>query len=268
MEIDKKELKKISRKFRSLGSRVINSYYSEQNSQVRMLIDYIDNTPVIKDYINSLYIEIPLLIEEIKEVENSYGRKILSTGISPEEEVNYIYQLLTYYAKNQNCEIYRLGWGYSSTQKYQDMAKCFGDRIVVPFLNEIDSYLMNIATDMGYDEEVKYMITINGGQAQVNVANDSGTVNAIQNNQINNEKAVDIIKSLKDEIKSLSDSNEKNSMIENIEQLESEIVKAEPNIGLIKMMGNSINTLSTRLPQMLVIGESIKALFALFGISV
>lgn len=142
MEIDKKELKKISRKFRSLGSRVINAYFAEQTSLVKMLIDYTDNTPVIKDYIDSLYLEIPSIIDEIKEVASSYGRKILSTGITPEEEVNYIYQLLSYYSKHEKCDIYMIGWGYSNTQKYQDMAKCFGDRIVFPFLNEVDSYLM------------------------------------------------------------------------------------------------------------------------------
>lgn len=266
MEIDKKELKKISRKFRSLGSRVINAHYEEQVSLVKMLIDYIDGTPVIKDYIDSLYEEIPSLIQEIEEVSNSYGRKILSTGITPEKEVNYIYQLISFYSMNQNYPIYMLGWGYSNTRKYQDMAKCFGDRVVFPFVNEIDDYLMNIATDMGYDEEVKYMITINGGQAQVNVANELGTINAIQNNQINNEKAEDVIKSLKDEIKSLSNSVEKDSIIENIEFIESEIKKSEPNKGLIKMAGNTINTLATRLPQMVVIGQGIKELFSLFGI--
>lgn len=110
------------------------------------------------------------------------------------------------------------------------------------------------------------MITINGGQAQVNVANDSGTVNAIQNNQINNEKVEAIIKSLKDEIKSLPEGVEKDSITENIELIESEIKKTEPNIGLIKMAGNTINTLATRLPQMIVIGQSIKSLFSIFGI--
>lgn len=268
MEIDKKELKKISRKFRSLGSRVINAYFAEQTSLVKMLIDYINNTPIIKDYIDSLYIEIPGIVDEIKEVANSYGRKILSTGTTPEEEVSYIYQLLSYYAENDKYDIYMIGWGYSNTQNYQDMAKCFGDRVVVPFLNEVDSYMMNIATDMGYDEEVKYMITINGGQAQVNVANDSGTVNTIQNNQINNEKVENIIKVLKDEIKSLPEGLEKDSITENIEFIESEIKKTDPNTGLIKMAGNTINTLATRLPQMIVIGQSIKSLFSIFGIGI
>lgn len=267
MEIDKKELKKISRKFRSLGSRVINAYYQEQTSLVKMLIDYIDGTPVIKDYIDSLYEEIPNLIHDIEKVSSSYGKKILSTGLTPEEEINYIYQLLSYYSINLNYQIYMLGWGYSSTRKYQDMAKCFGDRVVFPFLNEIDGYLMNIATDMGYDEEVKYMITINGGQAQVNVANDSGTVSAVQNNYSNNEKAETIIKSLKDEIKSLPDGVEKDSISENIECIESEIKKSEPNKRLIRMAGNTINTLLTRLPQMIVIGQNIKELFSIFGIT-
>ena len=37
---------------------------------------------------------------------------------------------------------------------------------------------------MGYDEDTKFMIHVSGGVAQVNVVNDSDTVNATQNNGI------------------------------------------------------------------------------------
>ena len=60
---------------------------------------------------------------------------------------------------------------------------------------------------------------------------------------------------------------EKDSITENIEFIESEIKKSEPSKKLIKMAGNTINTLSTRLPQMMVIGQSIKELFSLFSIT-
>ena len=44
MEINKKELRKLSRKFRSLGSDVINADYREQIDLLKEFIDYVDKT--------------------------------------------------------------------------------------------------------------------------------------------------------------------------------------------------------------------------------
>ena len=56
MEIDKKELKKISRKFRSTASRVINAHFEEINSLITMFVRQIDQTPLIIDYIRSVLV--------------------------------------------------------------------------------------------------------------------------------------------------------------------------------------------------------------------
>lgn len=64
------------------------------------------------------------------------------------------------------------------------MVKMFSQRTLLPFANQIDAYIMDIAIDMGYDEEEKFMINVNGGQAQVNIANDSSIINSTQNNKI------------------------------------------------------------------------------------
>ena len=54
MKIDKKELKKISYDFRSLGNRIIHANYNEVASIIAMFIAYIERTPLLLDYINSL----------------------------------------------------------------------------------------------------------------------------------------------------------------------------------------------------------------------
>ena len=50
MEISKKELRKISRKFRTLASNVMNSYYGEQNANLEEMINYIEQTSLIKEF--------------------------------------------------------------------------------------------------------------------------------------------------------------------------------------------------------------------------
>ncbi|MFQ9703706.1 MAG: hypothetical protein ACLR0U_19125 [Enterocloster clostridioformis] len=46
---------------------------------------------------------------------------------------------------------------------------------------------------MGYDEDKKFMINVNGGVAQVNVANDNATVHGTQSNGIDVSQLENII---------------------------------------------------------------------------
>lgn len=65
MKISKNELKKISRKLRKISSNVINAYYSEQNSFLDELIAYINNTQLLKNYIDSIEYDVGNLEKEI-----------------------------------------------------------------------------------------------------------------------------------------------------------------------------------------------------------
>ena len=54
MEINKKELRKISRRFRTLASNVMNAYFGEQTDALIEFIDYVKGTSLIFDYVESL----------------------------------------------------------------------------------------------------------------------------------------------------------------------------------------------------------------------
>lgn len=267
MEISKKELKKVSRKFRQLASRVIDAHHNEVNSIIRMLIAYIDETPVISDYIQSVYVGYPDLQSKISEVSGSYGRLILSTGDTPEEEVSSIYQILKFISENPATSTYGLGRGYTSTKNYQDMVKAFGNRVVMPFANEITNYLSDISTDMGYDEESKFMITVNGGQPQVNISNDSSTINATQNIQFNQSEADNIISELKLNLeKELSDNESmKNLLIPQVELIESEILEAQPKKAVLKTSIDTISSLLKTVPLAVMAAESAGKLYNLIS---
>lgn len=267
MEINKKDLKKISRRFRQLSSRVLSAHSNELNSVIKMLIEYIDNTDIIFEYIQSILIKQPDLPEKLKEATSGYPGRTLSTGKTPEEEVSTIYQTLKFISENPSFDSYLLGWGYSSSNKYQDMAKEFGNRIVLPFVNEISAYLNDIATDMGYDEENKFMINISGGQAQVNISNDSSTLTATQNIQINHSEIEDAISELKSNIsKELSDNqNIQSLLISQIELIESELKESKPKKQILKTAIDTVTSLLSTAPLAVTAVESVNKVYELIS---
>ena len=151
MEITKKEIKKISRKFRTLGSRVMHAHRHEVNTTIKMFVDYMENTPLIMDYIVSRHQEIHGFEEDLLRIENSYGNEMLNIGVTPDYELTYIFQVLKYISKHPQYQTDRIGWGYTSSKSYQDMVDVFGNRVVQPFVTNINDYLMDISTDMGFD---------------------------------------------------------------------------------------------------------------------
>lgn len=268
MEINKKDLKKISRRFRQLSSRVLNAHSNELNSVIKMLVEYIDNTDIIFEYIQSILIIQSDLPEKLKEATSGYPGKTLSTGKTPEEEVSTIYQILKFISENPSFDSYLLGWGYTSSNKYQDMAKEFGNRIVLPFVNEISAYLNDIATDMGFDEENKYMINISsGGQAQVNIANDNSTLTATQNIQNNHSEIEDAISELKSNIsKELSDNqNIESLLISQIELIESELKESKPKKQILKTAIDTVTSLLSTAPLAVTAVESVNKVYELIS---
>lgn len=259
MEISKKELRKISRNFRQKVNRAMQAHYEESISIIKMLVNYIDQTDLIYDYIMSVTTKEYAIEEDIGYVEVSPNRRILSTGSTPEEEVGYTYQLLKYICEN-DLDFRHLGWGYISSNKYQDMTKAFGERIILPFANQINSYMMDIATDMGYDEEGKFMITVNGGQAQVNIANDSSTITATQNNGIAHNEIQDIITSIKNSLPTDIDKETQELIEENSQLILEETSKSEPKRQVIKSLYRGLKFAVKSVPQAVTLMEGVTKL--------
>ena len=109
MEINKKELRKISRKFRGLGSDVINADYREQIDLLREFIDYVDKTSLIKNYIESFKYDIGDLEESINNVYSSYGRQCLDLGSNTGRRLYLLYSTFKYILEN-NLNTINFGW--------------------------------------------------------------------------------------------------------------------------------------------------------------
>lgn len=232
MEINKKDLKKISKSFRTYASRAINSYFEEFDNTLRMFINYIDDTAIINEYINNLNVPEINVEQEFNRIQKGFSREVLNTGSSVEEETVYIYKFLKYLVDN-NISVFTICSAYSFSHKYNDMVSDFGKRVVLPFVNNIENYLTDISIDMGFDENEKYIITVHGGQ--VNIARGKSTINATQHNSSINieelERLVEVIKQLTNAVLS---SEDKETITDCTEVIEEELKKDNPKKGIIR----------------------------------
>ncbi|MGE7696650.1 hypothetical protein ACQKNC_21560 [Lysinibacillus sp. NPDC094177] len=265
MEITKKDLRKTSKAFRSYANRVINAHYDEFDSILKMFLEHIDKTPLIYDYINSFDIVFSDedISTEVHEVREAYGDKFFNTGNTIEEELFYTYKILKYLSQSDlHVTSYALAYG---GRKYQEITKNFANRVVLPFVNHIEDYLTDIAIDMGYDEEAKFMININGGQAQVNISNDNSTLEAHQTNNIQAAELENIVTSIKalltDEI---SESN-KEIIIDSVDVIQEELKKENPKKGFLKTAWYGIETTIKKIPDAVQLVENLHKLGTIVG---
>ncbi|MFJ7890376.1 hypothetical protein ACIQYL_20150 [Lysinibacillus xylanilyticus] len=265
MEITKKDLRKTSRAFRSNANRVLNAHYDEFNSILKMFLEHIDKTPLIYDYIHSFDIvctdqDISTVVNEVLE---SYGQKYFDTGETIEEELIYTYKLLKYLNQN-DIHVISYAQAYGG-KKYQDITKNFITRVILPFVNHIEDYLTDIAIEMGYDEEAKFMININGGQAQVNISKDNSTIEAHQTNNIQGSELETIITSIKalltDDISEIN----KEIIIDNVDVIQEELQKENPKKGFLKTAWSGIENTIKMIPDAVQLVDNLNKLGTIVG---
>lgn len=223
MELNKKELKKIMYAFNAVSSRMMRVSYEDYNMVLEKFLRFIDENKIIIEYINSGYDSNFSAEKEYKDVTCSCGELKFDFGPTQEEEAYQIYQVLKYIIDTDSRVHIGMKMQYISLSKYQDIVKEFNDRILLVLINNVEEYLTKVGIDMGLDENVTW--NVSGGQ--VNIANDNSTINASQNNGISSDELNIIITEIKSNLDGLSVEN-KETLIDSIEMIQEEIVKAEP----------------------------------------
>lgn len=257
---NKKDLKNISRKFRTISSRILNCNFEEFDNNLKRLIAFIDNEEVIRNYIdncidNGKKFDIE---QDVKEVSSNYGQAIFDSYLEEKDEVSYIYQILKYITNhNIKCRVYTMGYAHSN--KYQDMVEGFGERVLLPFINYIDGYFERIFTEMGFDENNNYNITVNGGQ--VNISKDNSILNAVQNSS--NESVSKLI----EELKKILDSNNieqdiKQEIVDNAEGIQEELMRDVPRKGRLKAFADGLGKSAKLVPEIVGLGANIATIIS------
>lgn len=258
--INKKEIKQISRDFRTIANRTLNSDYDTFDNNLKRLINYIESIPIIYDYITSCIkdddnFEIE---KDVEEVSNGYGDYIFDSPINEEKEVSYTYQILKCITeKNLTFRTYTIP--YSSSSKYQDKVKGFNDKFILPLINYIDGNLERICIEMGFDEDSKYNIYINGGQ--VNIAKDNARLNATQNNGI--AEFDKILNELRNNIKNSEiDESLKIEILDNAEGIKEEVSRDNPRKGILKSFSEGLNQSIKLIPNVMEVSANIATIIS------
>ncbi|HEN0773335.1 TPA: conjugal transfer protein [Streptococcus agalactiae] len=268
MEISKKELRKISRKFRTLASNVMNSYYGEQNANLEEMINYIEQTSLIKEYLHSLEYDVDGLDDLLNTISNSYGRKVLNLGNDSNKRTYLLYRAFSFITGN-NLPTYTFGWYYAGSNKYQDMAKAFGDRMVYPFVVEIENYMKDISTDMGYDEDnALYKINVNSSGVQVNIAEHGSTISATQENKFTSEDVTKAISNVEELIKGMEDESSKSILSQNLDSIKNEIKQKKPKKELLVTCLKSMNFIATSVALIPDLTLGIQMIASSMGLSI
>ena len=223
--IDKKQLKIISMEFRTIANRLITCNHQTGMPLLKKFMTYIDENEIISEYIKQ-YVN-PNDFEPVER-----GTRFSSMGDTKQEEISYTYQYLKYAMENYHSFYHDMAFGYA--REANDAVKEFCNRIVLPFVNYIEGYLTEIGIQMGYDEDKKFMINVNGGVAQVNVVNDNAIVHATQNNGIDISQLEIIISDIIKHIPTDLTPEEREQISDSVEVIRTEVQSANPRKGFIK----------------------------------
>ena len=267
MEINKKELKKISKKLSTLTSNVIRAHYREQNDALLELINYVDETDLLINYIKSLKCDIEGFEDDVNNIAKSYGVKGLDLGSDSGKKLYLLYNVFKYIL-DKDISTYNLGWFYSGGNHYQDMAKAFGDELVYKFYSIIELYLSEISIDMGYDEDSKYKIIANGSGTQIILAEGNSVVEATQINNFDIDALNEKLEELKQLIDTIEDVEQKDALIGNVNIISEEVKKPKKDKAVLKnaynnlkFIVNGVCKLQDLVAGVAIIGEILEHIF-------
>lgn len=224
-------MRKIQYDFNSYSNRLLQADYSDYTDVLGKFLKFIDDTPIIYDYIAGCGSCDFNLEEEVKEVQASYGDSIFSTGDTEEEEVRNVYAVLHYLSETKNEVYFGVAMGYSSSRKYQDKIKGFNERFVMVLIRHVERYLTKVGIDMGLDDKVVYNVTVHNGQAII--ASDNATVTATNNVGVDADELKELIANVQEAAGTL-DPEEQKTVSECLEVIETEAVAEKPRKSFLR----------------------------------
>lgn len=225
MELNRRELKKISHSFNSISSRMMRAPFDEYKGILKKFLDFVDSNEIIIGYINLGIDSEYDAAQDWDRIVNEAGY-LFNFGPTVEEECFQIYQILKYILENVEEPVDEFSSIY--LVKYQDSVKEFNDRVILVLIQHIGDYLTRVGIDMGLDEEIKYVVY--GGQ--VNVSHGSSTINATQNNGISVSELNALIADIKGNLSGLTP-EEATTIIDSLEMIQDELIKPEPKKSIL-----------------------------------
>lgn len=100
MKLNKNDLRKIQYDFNSYSNRLLQANYMDYADVLRKYLNYLTNTPVVFDYIQSCGTCDMDVEGTVKDVQQSCGRLIFVPGDTEKEEIRNIYAIFKIYCRS------------------------------------------------------------------------------------------------------------------------------------------------------------------------
>lgn len=241
MKLNRAELRKVMYDFNSIANRLMKAEYMDYKGVLKKFLKFISDCPIIQVYLHDCGSPTLSNIEvEVKEVADSYGQCIFSTGDTASEENANIFAILDYLADSK-MELPYVVQGYSNSNNYNDIIKGFNERFVLIMIRNIEGYLTKMGIDMGLDETIKYNITVHNGQ--VNLASDNAVINATVNNGVNLMELQTLLDKVLQESKTVLTEDEITAVKESVEVIQQELSQEKPKKSILRGILNTLQSI-------------------------
>ena len=232
MKLNRNDLRKILYDFNSYACRLLQANYQDYTGVLKKFLKFIDENPLISEYINSCGCCDWNLAESVQAVQEAHGTMIFELGDTEEEEVRNIYAVLQYLAGNDNPIYCGVARGYSSSKSWQDKVKGFNDRFVMVLINHVERYLTKVGIDMGLDEKNVYTVTVHHGNSYI--ANDNSNITTTTYIGGNASELKELIAGVRAVADTLPSPEDKEAVSESLDVIENEAFSEKPKKSMIK----------------------------------
>jgi len=230
---DKIVLKTTISDFHRHASRLMTTTVDNFSADLRKLMLFVKNTPLIYDYINECVTNnLPSDFDadnEVDTVQKSYYMTFGPFSGSDEEETAEIFQILQAIVERGISGSDPLFNSYSrESNKYQDRLEGFLKAVVFLFINHVNGHLTKIGLMMQLDDSPLQQILVNNSSnTQISTASSFSTVNAIQKNNPNISELEPLLAELVRCSESMSEEN-RELVQDSIQTLREELMSGSP----------------------------------------
>lgn len=135
--MNRKELRIISLKFRTLASQMLKIDNDDEVRYIKIFLDFIDSTDLLSEYISHCH---KTDYNFCSIVQSRRFGKHLALPDNSEDIIDYDYQLLKFIVEN-NRSLIEITFGYSGDYKFADSITAFMRKTIEPFVIALREFL-------------------------------------------------------------------------------------------------------------------------------
>lgn len=237
MPADRKTIQIASRRFRVAASNLYSCDFADYNICTERLLSCIESEACTSDsldqWVASSEFEAGYIENELAEVKANWG-STFDVHTNEEKQAAFVYLILKQ-ALAESSEIIRsYGYGYSRSKHLQDWADSFTKRFVSALIDAIDQQLEEQLILSDNTEDQLPLVSVQGDQAQINIADHGSHLEASMMNLNECSKLDEALDNFLSELKEAISPKEYSEAVELAESIKEEVRKDRPKRSVLK----------------------------------